>query len=222
MSRTQKILVFAVILALTVLACSTATGNGNNNDTNNTDDSDRDNNVLFRDDFSRTSSGWDREDYGDAITDYGDDVYRIEIFAEDFIAWASAYKDFTDVVIEVETYKSSGELDDGYGIVCRHEDVENFYLLEISSDGYAWIAKYYEAEYELLEGGEADEVNQGNSTNSLKAVCDGDRLALYVNGTLVVEAYDSDLTHGDVGLVAETYSAPASEILFDNFIVTRP
>jgi hypothetical protein len=177
--------------------------------------------VLFQDDFSQTSSGWDRQDYGDAVTDYGDGVYRIEIFTDEYIAWASPYRDFEDVIIDVETYKSSGELDDGYGIICRHEDIDNFYMLEISSDGYAWIAKYFEATYEVLEGGLSEEVNLGHSANSLRAECVGNRLSLYVNGILAVEAYDSDLTHGDVGLIAETYSATSSEILFDNFLVTQ-
>ena len=222
MSRNQKLLVFAVILGLTILACSVTSGNTSSN---NTDDSDRSNNVLFQDDFSSTRSGWDREDYTDAITDYGDDVYRIEILTDQYIAWATPYQDFTDVVIEVETYKASGGDDNGFGIICRHVDADgyyNFYLLEISSDGYAWIGKYMDEEYENLEGIDNADVNLGNDTNSLRAECVGNRLSLYANGDLLIEAYDSDLTHGDVGLVAETYDSASTEILFDNFIVTNP
>jgi hypothetical protein len=219
MSRIQKLLVFAVVLALTVLACSTASGNGNNNDSG---DSDRDNKVLFQDDFSSNRSGWDREDYGDAVTDYGDDVYSIQILTDQYIAWATPYQDFEDVIIEVETYKASGGDDNGFGIICRHEDIENFYFLEISSDGYAWIGKYYGAEFEALEVMEDVDVNMGNATNSLRAECIGNRLSLYANGDLLVETFDSDLTHGDVGLVAETYDSTSTEILFDNFIVTMP
>lgn len=207
MSRNQKLFVFSAVLIMTTLACSVFASSGD---------------VLFEDDFSSTSSGWDRQDYGDAITDYGDDVYRIEILTSEYIAWASPYKDYEDVIIEVETFKASGGDDNGFGIICRHEDVENFYFLEISSDGYAWIGKYYRAEFEALEVIQTDVVNFGSSTNSLRAECVGDRLSLYANGSLLIEAYDSDLTHGDVGLVAETYSASSTEILFDNFVVTKP
>jgi hypothetical protein len=232
MSRTQKLLGFAVILAMTVLACSTAnfmnTGNNasdnvSNDNDDNAEEADQPNTVLFQDDFSRTSSGWDRYDYGDATTDYGDDVYRIELLVADSGVWANPYKDFTDVIIEVETYKASGGDDNGFGVICRQEDLENFYFFEISSDGYAWIGKYFQGETVSLSNViQTTEINQGNSTNSLRVECVGNRLSLFVNGTLVIETNDSDLTHGDVGLLAETYSATSTEILFDNFIVTRP
>ena len=198
-----------------------ANSSGGNNNNSGDDDSGR-NNVLFQDDFSRTSSGWDREEYDYASTDYGDDVYRIEIWSEDYFAWATPYQDFSDVVIEVETFKASGGDDNGFGIVCRHEDEENFYFLEISSDGYVWIGKYYDAEYEVIDGGEASNVKTGSSTNSLRAECIDDELSLYVNGELELRVYDSDFNSGDVGIIAETYTSTSTEILFDNFIVTRP
>jgi hypothetical protein len=217
MNRNQKLLVFLVVISLTVLACSITNSGGNNNDDNGGR-----NNVLFQDDFSRKSSGWDRAEYEYATTDYGDDVYRIEITSEDYFAWATPYEDFGDVIIEVETFKASGGDDNGFGVVCRHEDEENFYFLEISSDGYVWIGKYYEAEYEVIDGGEASNVKLGSATNSLRAECIDDELSLYVNGELELQVYDSDFSSGDVGLIAETYSASRTEILFDNFIVTKP
>jgi hypothetical protein len=217
MNRNQKLLAFLVVISLTVLACTlTSTGGGNNSG-----DDDERNNVLFQDDFSRKNSGWDRAEYDFATTDYGDDVYRIEITSEDYFTWATPYKDFDDVVIEVETFKASGGDDNGFGIVCRHEDEENFYFLEISSDGYAWIGKYYDAEYEVIDGGEASNVNLGNETNSLRAECIDDELSLYVNGRLELQVVDSDFTDGDVGLIVETYTSTSTEILFDNFIVSR-
>jgi hypothetical protein len=219
MNRNHKLLAFALVISLTFLACSALsdlTGS------DGSDGSSRSNNVLFEDDFSRTSSGWDQVDTEEAITDYGDDVYRIQLFTSDYVAWAGPYVDFTDVIIEVESYKASGGDDNGFGIICRHEDVENFYFLEISSDGYAWIGKMYLAEFELLDSTESSRINLGNATNNLKAECVGNRLALYVNGTLELEVLDSDLSHGDVGLIAETYETPSTEILFDNFVVTKP
>jgi hypothetical protein len=57
----------------------------------------------------------------------------------------------------------------------------------------------------------------------LRAECVGTRLALYVNGQLVVEANDSDIPAGDVGLLAGTFeNADYLDILFDNFIVRSP
>ncbi|MEN8241203.1 MAG: hypothetical protein ABFS17_04740 [Chloroflexota bacterium] len=218
MNRNRKLLVLAIVLSLTILACSALS----NNSGNNTTDTGSSRDVLFEDDFSRTSTGWDRFESEEAATDYGDDVYRIQIKTEDYIAWAGPYVDFADVIIEVETYKASGGDDNGFGIVCRHVDVENFYFLEISSDGFAWIGKQYNAEFELLDSTESNQINLGNATNDLRAECVGNRIALYINGTLELEAIDSDLSHGDVGLIAETYTSTSTEILFDNFIVTKP
>jgi len=218
MNRKRKLLVLVAALSLTVLACSTLSDISGNNTTDT--GSSRD--VLFEDDFSRTSTGWDSYESEDAITDYGDDVYRIKVKTEDYIAWAGPYLDYADVIIEVETYKASGGDDNGFGIICRHVDVENFYFLEISSDGFAWIGKQYNAEFELLNSTESNRINLGNATNTLRAECVGNRIALYVNGTLELEALDSDLSHGDVGLIAETYASTSTEILFDNFIVTKP
>ena len=219
MKRTHKLLVLAVVMAISILACSAVTNNSGNN---NSADVDQSRKVLFEDDFSRSSSGWDQAETDDFLTDYGDDIYRIQLFTSDYIAWAGPYVDFEDVIIEVETFKASGGDDNGFGIICRHEDVENFYFLEISSDGYAWIGKQYQAEFELLDSSESSRINTGNDTNTLRAECVGNRIALYINGKLELETRDSDLTHGDVGLIAETYTATSTEILFDNFIVTKP
>lgn len=218
MKRTLKIFFFTVVIMLSILACSLpSSSNGNNNE----DDEQR-NRVLFQDDFSSTRSGWDREVYEFGSTDYGDDVYRIELTAPEYTAWANPSEDFTDVVIEVDTYKASGGDDNGFGVLCRYEDVENFYMFEISSDGYAWIGKLFDGEFEDLEVIESNEIEIGKATNSLRVECVGNRLSLFINGSLEIEVFDSDLTEGDVGLIAETFTSDTTEILFDNFVVTRP
>ena len=57
----------------------------------------------------------------------------------------------------------------------------------------------------------------------MRAECIGSRIALYVNGELVVEVIDSDISHGDAGLLAGTFeNAPEVEVLFDDFTVTQP
>jgi hypothetical protein len=43
-----------------------------------------------------------------------------------------------------------------------------------------------------------------------------------VNGVAVMNATDTDLSGGLVGLIAGTFEESGVDILFDNFIVTKP
>jgi hypothetical protein len=54
--------------------------------------------------------------------------------------------------------------------------------------------------------------------NHLSVECDGIRLRLYVNGSLLAEVIDSDFSYGDVGLIAGTFSADTTNLFFDNFV----
>jgi hypothetical protein len=214
MDRKTKLLALLFIIALAALACSTITNVGSSSSAN----------ILFEDDFSNPNSGWDQETYVDGMTGYSDGAYKIGVNTESMFFWANPYKDYEDVIIEVEAQKISGEDDMQYGIICRHEDVENWYTLAVTADGFGVIRKRYQgSELEFItDWAEAPSLNTGNGTNLLRAECIGDRLSLYVNGELVIEAYDSDLTSGDVGLMAGTFEQLDTEVLFDNFVVRKP
>jgi hypothetical protein len=62
----------------------------------------------------------------------------------------------------------------------------------------------------------------GNAINQLQADCNGDTLALWVNGVKLIDAKDTDFTTGDVGLIAGTFNQPGVDVTFDNFIVRKP
>lgn len=205
---------FAALVALSALACRTVSGQispiaGGT--------------VLFVDDFSDPESGWERLEDEEGSTDYTDGAYRIAIYADTLIYWANPGRFFEDAAVEVRATKAGGGEDDQYGIVCRHQDPDNFYALVISADGFAAIRKRvnggdleFLAEFEPVEA-----IRQGFETNHIRAECIGDRLTLYVNGELAAEAFDDDLPGGDVGLLAGTFSAESTEVLFDDFTVSE-
>ena len=180
--------------------------------------------LLFADDFSNTESGWDRYSDTEGITDYIDGVYKIGVNIDTYFYWANPYRTFQDVIIDVEVEMITAEEDNQFGIVCRHADVDNWYALVISADGYAAVRKRYQgSDLEMLsEWVLSDAINTGMTSNQLHAECVGDRLSLFVNGVLAVEAYDSDIPSGDVGLIAGTFSASKTEVLFDDFTVFSP
>lgn len=181
--------------------------------------------VLFYDDFSDSTSGWDQYSIEDGFTDYADGAYQIRVNKPSYYFWANPYMDFGDVIIEVDVTKLSGGDDSQFGIVCRHLDINNWYALVATSDGQVAIRK-------RLQGGElvnltdwvsVSAINQGNAINTLRAECVGSRLTLFVNGVLAIEANDSDVSTGDVGLLGGTFDeADNVDFQFDNFKVYAP
>jgi len=206
--------VFAVlVLALAILACggttTTALPEG----------------VLFSDDFSSTSSGWDRVNVADGITDYDNGVYRIKVNTANTDVWANPGLSFTDVRVEVTATKAGGPDDNDFGIICRYVDASNWYSLIISSDGYYGIVKVKGGAQELLgmtEMGYSDAINQGAATNQIRADCVGSTITLYANGTQLVSVTDSEFATGDVGLLAGTFDEIGTDITFDNYQVMKP
>jgi hypothetical protein len=181
--------------------------------------------VLFQDDFSDTSSGWDRVDVEEGVTDYADGVYRIFVNTDSTDVWANPGLNFTDTIIEVEAEKVGGPDDNDFGVICRYEDTNNFYFFILSSDGYFGIGRVLDGVQELLGEEElmpGEAINTGNTTNVIKADCVGSTLTLYANGTQLVSVEDTALTSGDVGLLAGTFDTPGTDIYFDNFVVRQP
>jgi hypothetical protein len=126
-------------------------------------------------------------------------------------------------VIEVEATQAYAgpENDNSYGVICRLQSDSDGYFLRISGDGYYSIAKRVDGEYEyLVKWATSDVIRQGNSTNVIRAVCGGPSLILEVNGQVLGETTDSTFTEGDIGLVAGTYEDEATEVHFDNLLVT--
>jgi hypothetical protein len=182
-------------------------------------------NVLFADDFSSTDSGWDRHSDEQVVTDYAQGGYRIWVNETQSDVWANPGISVDDAVIEVDATTTAGPLDNDLGVLCRYQDADNFYMFEISSDGFAIIAKYSAGEWTGLTGDgmqPTDAIVQGKTTNHLRVECVGSSLRLYVNSTLVAEVSDDTFASGSVGLIAGTFDEPGTDILFDNFKVLRP
>lgn len=214
--RLSLLLSAFVLVTLACQAVTSGTGQGG---------SPAPDNVLFRDDFSDTSSGWDRVNVSDGVTDYADGVYRIFVNTSNTDVWANPGLNFSDVRIEVDATKVGGDDNNDFGLICRYQDGANFYFFVISSDGYYGVGKFVEGEQKLI-GSESmpasDKVNQGNATNHLRADCVGNKLRLYVNDELLTEVEDSEFTSGDVGLLAGSFDQPGTDIHFDNFSVLKP
>jgi hypothetical protein len=183
--------------------------------------------VYFQDDFSTPGSGWDRAQGADGVTDYADGAYRIFSATPDYYMWATPGRQFPgDVRIEVDITKKSGPNADVFGVLCRYKDEKNFYILMISGDSQAGIAKRSAAADLVMLSGETLKSNpairSGLAANHLRADCSGTSLSLYVNDVLVSTATDAEFSAGDAGLWLGAYDQPGTDLFFDNFIVRKP
>ncbi|NJN94603.1 MAG: hypothetical protein HC875_11160 [Anaerolineales bacterium] len=138
----------------------------------------------------------------------------------DYSFWSVAGKNFTDAVVEVETYQVAGPDNNNYGLILRYQDDDNFYSFEISGDGYYTFSKSVEGQFfSIIPWRESAAINLGQAANLLRVEAVGRDFALYINDELVDAAIDSEFSEGDIGLLAGTYDEAGAHISFDNLRV---
>ncbi len=182
--------------------------------------------VLFFEDFSNPASGWPRQTNEAGTMEYFAGAYRIVVQRANYNLWALASgHDYADVRLEVNAGPLSGPMENRFGLLCRHRDEQHFYFFVISADGYYALGKVHGGDISLL-GQEMmalhPAIRSGFASNHLRLDCVGDTLTAYVNEQPVAFARDSDLTSGNVGLLAGAFDTANVDIVFDNFRIIKP
>lgn len=180
--------------------------------------------LIFEDDFSDPSTGWDRQAAAGGMMDYSSGAYRMLVSAAQINFWSTAKKDLTDVRIEVDEGKLGGPDENRVGLICRYSGGD-YYFFIVTHDGFYGIGIFKDGETALLGQSEMQThaiINRGTNINHLRADCVGDALTFYVNGERVAKVHDSTLTHGDVGLLTGAFSRPGVDMIFDNFVAIQP
>jgi hypothetical protein len=180
--------------------------------------------VLFQDDFSNMSTGWDRLLTAEGVMDYDGGGFRILVNALNTNFWATPHKDLGDVRMEVDVGKLSGPDENRIGLICRYT-ANNYYFFMLSSDGFYTIGLF--ANGQAIQLGQAemqynDSIKKGVTVNHLRADCVGSTLTFYANGFQIAQVQDATLLSGDVGLMAGTFNQPGVDVIFDNFVVLQP
>ena len=181
--------------------------------------------TVFFDDFSDTTSGWDRVRYSNYITDYEDGFYRIWVNNPNTDVWTNPGLYYSDVIVQVDAIMSGGPTDNDFGVICRYDSRDRYYVALVSSDGYAAIAASYNGNFDILSGEYLERysaIHQGEIWNRIRFECIGSSLSLYVNEEFIAAVDDRTIASGDVGLLAGTYAEAGTNIYFDNFSVTLP
>lgn len=216
--RFLQIMIALAFLALSTLACaglSDVQGIGKENSGE----------ILFVDDFSNPSGGWDTWIKDDTIVGYENESLRILVNQPHFDFWSRPGKRFADVHLQVDAMMADGPQNNDFGMMCRYRDRDNFYAFLIGSDGYGGILKVKDGQYSLLNGASMvynEAIVKGSAVNHLEAYCLGHQLKFMVNGQPFLEAQDSDFLSGEIGLIAGAYDEVGVDIRFDNFVALKP
>lgn len=185
--------------------------------------------TLFWDDFNgEQDCGWATYSRGGGAAAIENASMQLTVTQPGQIWWTNPTRDFDDVVIRAEARQVSGPNDNAYGLICRYQNEENFYVFLISGDGYYAIGKYQSnsenVEY-LTENGQfqpSEAIHTGVASNELLVSCVGNELSLEVNGMPLVTVTDPTFVTGDIGLAASTLQSDTGVIEFDNVQVTPP
>jgi hypothetical protein len=185
--------------------------------------------ALFSDDFSgEQDCGWSTYSRSGAEVAIENGIMRVTTSQPGQIWWTNPGRSFDDVVITSIVEHVSGPADNAFGLICRYQSSENFYVFLISSDGYYAIGKYQtgtnqvtyltgEGQYTFSEA-----INQGQAQNTVRATCIGNELTLTVNGQLLDTVTDSTFVTGDIGVGASTFQPGSLVVHFDDVRVLAP
>ena len=185
--------------------------------------------TLLQDDFAgERECGWALYNGRGVSSEIEEGKLRMSNSLSGEIAWVNADRSFEDVIITTQARQVQGPNDNAYGVICRYQSPDNFYVFLISGDGYYAIGKYQsgspQIQYLTGEGQYvySDAINQGAATNEVKASCVGNELSISVNGIPLESVTDPTFVNGDIGLGASTFQPGTAVIEFDSIRVIAP
>jgi len=122
---------------------------------------------------------------------------------------------YTDVTLSVRARPLSGEVDQGFGLVWRYKDANNYYITRCNADEDNCTI------YHTVEGKRRAFLNQSvkvakNTWHTLKVEATGDHFVVWYDGNKVLDAKDE--TFKDAGKVG-LWTKADSVIEFDDFTV---
>ena len=183
---------------------------------------------LLEENFSEASA-WENFTADDVSLQVSDGVYRAQTGPGGY-TWGLNEMEHTDVVIEVAANKASAHENNGYGVMCRADPSNNgdgYYFL-VSGDGFYSIRKgETDSVNPLVDWTAHSTINTGQASNTIRAVCIGDYLAIYVNDRFLAETEDSSYSSGYAGLSVAAFEDESAgdvatvnaDIVFDNLMI---
>lgn len=177
--------------------------------------------VLVEDDFSSArTSDLDVSEDETSRSAYEEGAYIIEVKEPETLVWSLVGGPYEDISIQADADAVPGSDTAAAGLIFHYQDRKNFYLFSVSNDGYYMLEVLQNDEWiTLIDQTQSDGVSAGR--NTLRVETSGNRIALYVNDTLLEETADDTFTSGDAGLAVSTFADSTGAISFDNLLIAR-
>ena len=184
--------------------------------------------TLFTDDFTDSSSGWDKHHDSNYTFEYKNGHYHVLINKRDggYDIWPPSTNNYKNVSVEADVQQTTGPNDGLIGVVCRAKDDGSVYAFEFDQNGdYGIYKSDASGNTNALDEGTLDPntINQ-DDVNHIEGVCDGNTLTLLLNNQVLLQTQDSSITAGGAGVIVQTGSSgdPGVDVLFSNFVVKGP
>lgn len=181
--------------------------------------------ALFRDDFVNEYSGWDSYSDEEGSAFYANGwLYLKDYPFGQHSENSSPHHYFADFVLEVETKLVDGSDNNWQFVRCRSVGAGSYYYFAVSADGYYMVTKRVDGvRTALVEPTSSIHIGNGRGvTNLVRVECVGTSLSLSVNGHRLARLTDSALSGGDIALGVEALGSEATEVAFDNIVVSAP
>ena len=158
---------------------------------------------LISDDTFDSVGDWRTYDGGENLyMTVADGVYRIDL-SQRQIVWAQAPIQHENIIIEATVTQRSDYNFNAFGVACRLDPANSgrgYYFL-ISGDGHYTIRwNNGRTLDDIIRATPSNIIKKGQATNTIRAICIDDYLALWVNDEFVAEARDKKASKGVVGL----------------------
>lgn len=183
---------------------------------------------VFSDDFSNTQSGWrhtpeaDHNAKGFSAYD-GSGGYQMTPLDDVTLGVSLAPKQAASGNVRIQAalflYTSVGA---GIGgVICRHSDGDNYYGFIVSGAHEYAIVKVRGGTPQTLTKGKFDGMMPNVADVSIQASCDGDKLQMSLDGDVVAEVSDAELTSGASGLMVMGEKTAGTSAVFDSFTLSE-
>ena len=190
--------------------------------------------TSFSDDFSNSESGWEVISSNGYETSYGS-LGTFEMGVKNANSYLvstspdSIARPLKDVILKVRAEPAVGDTG-SYGVVCRYQDINNFYMAGISGNSF-YIGKQVNGKWSFLTdpGWQdlPDAKPDADGYFSIAMSCIDSFIVLEVNGVGAAHVTDQDFSSGNIGLAVwageqPDHSGYYARANFDDFSAALP
>ena len=192
------------------------------------------NTSPYKDDFSNSNSGWAVRSTDNTETSYlSSGMYELAVKQPNYYIVALAPDHFArplkDIILNVRA--QPGQFNNGdYGVVCRYQDIDNFYMAGINGKQF-YIGKQVNGEWTYLTDPHWQDLpvttTDAEGFYSIGMSCINSFIVLEVNGMGAAHVTDDTFSTGDAGLVVWSYDTKNggsyyAYAAFDDFSMELP